>query len=186
MVHHPASAGRNVTMEQGVSKGAPLLVTADLPGEIFKWADGLRRAHFPPERNKLKAHVTLFHALPPSVEDELRELLGGLARQAPPAARIKGLMKLDGGTALAVESPGMANLHAEIQHHMRGLTILKDSGPLRLHITIHNKVSAKEARALQAQLEAVLKPREFRFRGFELFAFREGFWQSIRAYPFRG
>ena len=66
---------------------APLLVTAELPGGIFAWADGLRRAHFPPERNKLKAHVTLFHALPPSVHDELARLLSDLAgSSAPPEA----------------------------------------------------------------------------------------------------
>lgn len=166
--------------------GAPLLVTADLPPDVFKWANALRQAHFPPERNKLKAHVTLFHALPPSVEDELRELLAMLARQAPPAARINGVMKLDGGTALAVESPGMVELHAVLQDRMRGLTILKDSGAPRLHITIQNKVSALEAKALQKQLEVVLHPRDFHFRGFELFAFRDGIWQPIRAYPFRG
>lgn len=175
-----------MSAERGAAKGAPLLVTADLPPDIFKWADGLRRAHFPPDRNKLKAHVTLFHALPPSVEDELRDLLGTLAKQPPPAARIKGVMKLDGGTALAVESLGMADLHAAIGDHLHGLTILKDSGPLRLHITIQNKVSAQEARALHAQLDAVLKPRDFHFRGFELFAFEDGIWRPIRAYPFRG
>ncbi len=173
-------------MEQGVTRGAPLLVTADLPPHIFKWADGLRRTHFPPERNKLKAHVTLFHALPPSVEQELRELLGRLAGEAPPAARITGLMKLDGGTALAVESPRMVELRALIQDRMSGLTVQKDSRPLRLHITIQNKVAPQEARALQTQLEGTLQPRDFHFRGFELFAFNDGIWQAIRAFPFRG
>ncbi len=186
MVRDPAAAGRNVSGERGAAKGAPLLVTADLPPDIFKWANDLRRAHFPPERNKLKAHVTLFHALPPSVEGELRDLLGTLAKQPPPAARISGVMKLDGGTALAVDSPGMVELHATIQDRMRGVTILKDCRPLRLHITIQNKVSAQEARALQVRLEATLKPRDFRFRGFELFAFKEGIWRPIRTFPFRG
>ena len=55
--------------------GRPLIVTAELPDDVLAWADGLRRAHFPPERNWLVAHVTLFHALPPSVHDELVRLL---------------------------------------------------------------------------------------------------------------
>ena len=43
---------------------APLILTAELPPDLHRWATELRRAHFPPERNLLEAHVTLFHALP--------------------------------------------------------------------------------------------------------------------------
>ena len=53
---------------------APYIVTAELPGNVFALADGLRRAHFPPERNKLAAHVTLFHALAPSLREELPQI----------------------------------------------------------------------------------------------------------------
>ena len=34
---------------------APLVVTAELPAPLQARADGLRRAHFPPERNHLAA-----------------------------------------------------------------------------------------------------------------------------------
>lgn len=168
------------------SRGAPLLVTAALPPDVLAWADGLRRAHFPPERNKLKAHVTLFHALPPSVEPELRALLAELARWAPPPARVAGLMKLGGGTALAIDSPQMAALHGEIQQRLHGAMTRQDAQPLRLHITIQNKVTPQEARILQEALGPVLKPRAFRFAGFDLFAFEDGLWRPIRAFPFRG
>jgi 2'-5' RNA ligase len=170
----------------GDGNSAPLLVTADLPPDIFAWADGLRRAHFPPERNRLKAHVTLFHALPPSVHDELSRLLADLAASsAPPEARISGLMKLGKGTALAIESPGMAALHSIIQDRMEGLMTPQDRQPLRLHITIQNKVTPQEACALQAELGPVLEHRQFRFRGFELFAYEDGLWREVRRYPFR-
>jgi hypothetical protein len=166
---------------------APLLVTADLPPDVFAWADGLRRAHFPPERNRLKAHVTLFHALPPSVHDELVRLLAELAGSTvPPEARISGLMKLGKGTALAIDSPGMIALHAIIQDRMQGLISPQDAQPLRLHITIQNKVTPQEARALQAQLGPALEKRAFRFRGFELFAYEEGLWRPLRRFAFRG
>jgi hypothetical protein len=55
----------------------------------FAWADGLRRAHYPPERNRLKAHVTLFHAFAPSLRDELHGVLRRFAAEyAPPEAEI--------------------------------------------------------------------------------------------------
>jgi len=164
----------------------PLLVTAELPPDVLGWADALRRAHYPAERNRLRAHVTLFHALPPMVEEELREVLGTLAAQPAPQASISGLMKLGNGTALAVDCPAMVALHAEIAERMHGLLTRQDAQPLRLHITIQNKVTAEAARALQQQLGQTLRPVSFRFHGFGLYAWEEGLWRPIRDYPFRG
>jgi hypothetical protein len=39
------------------------ILTAELDADSFAWLDGLRREHFPPERNLLPAHLTLFHRL---------------------------------------------------------------------------------------------------------------------------
>ncbi|MFD1959183.1 2'-5' RNA ligase family protein [Novosphingobium panipatense] len=137
-----------------------------------------------PERNRLRAHVTLFHALPHSVEDELAAVLGDLARSAPPPARIEGLMKLGAGTALAVESPEMVALHAVVADRMHGLLTQQDAQPLRLHVTIQNKVTTQAARALQAELGPQLQPLSFRFRGFGLYAWEDGLWRLIHLFPF--
>ncbi|MEJ2410573.1 MAG: 2'-5' RNA ligase family protein [Novosphingobium sp.] len=166
--------------------GAPLLITAELPPDVLLWTDALRREHYPSERNRLRAHVTLFHALPPSVEDELIQVLADLARSAPPDARIDGLMKLETGTALAVESPAMVDLHARIAERMHGLLTDRDTRLLRLHVTLQNKVKPEAARALQAQLAAELRPVSFRFRGFGLYAWEDGLWRPIRVVAFRG
>lgn len=167
-------------------KRPPLLVTAELPTDVLAWADGLRRAHYPPERNRLRAHVTLFHALPPAVEGELRETLADLAASAPPDARFAGLMKLGNGTALAVESPAMVALHGTVANRMHGLLTRQDAQPLKLHVTIQNKVTAEASRKLQDELALTLQPRAFRFHGFGLYAWEEGLWRPIRSFPFRG
>lgn len=165
---------------------APLLVTAELPADVLQWADGLRRTHFPPERNRLRAHVTLFHALPVSVEDELVEVLKNLCRTPPPHARIDTLMKLGGGTALAIQSPQMVELHGVIASRMHGLLTRQDAQPLKLHVTIQNKVTSEAAKALQAQLGPTLQPVDFRFRGFGLYAYEDGLWRPLRLFNFRG
>ncbi|EJL33603.1 hypothetical protein PMI02_01030 [Novosphingobium sp. AP12] len=165
---------------------APLLVTAELPDDVLAWADGLRRAHYPPERNRLRAHVTLFHALPPSVEAELLGVLGALAKAPPPPARIAGLMKLGTGTAIAIDSPEMVDLHGVIAERMHGLLTQQDAQPLRLHVTIQNKVTSQAARALQAELGPMLEPASFRFRGFGLYSWEEGLWRPLRVVAFRG
>ncbi|KHK91923.1 hypothetical protein LK12_09285 [Novosphingobium malaysiense] len=163
-----------------------MLITAELPPDILAWTDSLRREHYPPERNRLRAHVTLFHALPPSVEEELVQVLSDLARNPAPEARIDGIMKLGRGTALAVQSPEMVILHAIIAERMHGLLTDQDSRPLRLHVTIQNKVKREEAQALQAQLGPELRPVSFRFRGFGLYAWEDGLWRPIRLLAFRG
>ncbi len=121
---------------------APLLVTAELPPDILGWADGLRRTHYPPERNRLRAHVTLFHALPPSAEGEVRRLLADLAKGAAAGgADQRDLMDLGTGTALDVRSDGMVALYEELSRaRSTGLITLQDDRKLRLHITVQNKV----------------------------------------------
>jgi hypothetical protein len=164
---------------------APLLITAELPPDVFAWADGLRRAHYP-ECNRLGAHVTLFHALPGSAEGEVQRLLAEAAAQPAPEARIAGLMDLGRGTAFAVDSPAMVALHARMAERLHGLVQQKDARPLRLHITVQNKVARAEARALQAALAQQLPHLRFRFRGLGLSHWRDQLWRMARLYAFRG
>lgn len=161
-------------------------MTAELPADLAAWADDLRRAHYPAHRNRLRAHVTLFHALPPSVEAELRALLAEHVNAPPPQARLSGVMKLGGGTALAIESPAMGELREAIARRMAGALTPQDSQPARLHITIQNKVTLEAARALQAELGSQLLFDRFRFRGLALHAYEGGPWRTIRTFMFRG
>lgn len=166
--------------------GAPLLVTAQLPPDIFAWADGLRRAHFPPARNKVRAHVTLFNSLPPSVEDEVRRLLARHSAAPPPPARITGLMPLGGGTAFAIDSPALTAIHAAMAQSLHGVLTAQDGGRRKLHVTVQNKVSGAEAKALQAELARNFQPRAFTFAGLELHRYLGGSWAHTGTWPFRG
>ena len=165
---------------------APLIVTAELPEALQSRANQLRAAHFPPERNQLKAHVTLFHALPPSVEDEVRDALAAEARAKPLAARLTGLMNLGRGTALRIESPAMVALWERLADRFHGLLTPQDEHAPRLHVTIQNKVSPSEAKALQQQLAASIEPRDFAFAGLALHRYRGGPWEFVKRWSFRG
>src|SRR3546814_13176233 len=48
------------------SGAAPIIATATMGAADQRFFDALRTAHFPPERNHLAAHITLFPQLPPS------------------------------------------------------------------------------------------------------------------------
>ena len=166
---------------------APLILTAELPADLHRWATDLRRAHFPPERNHLEAHVTLFHALPAQIVDELRDLLARWGGEfAPVPARLEGVMSLGSGTALRLASPAMLDLRARIAEHFRGLLTAQDSHAPRLHITVQNKVAPAAACALHGELEGVIRPRDFAFPGMGLFRYRGGPWEPVRRFAFRG
>ncbi|KKC24692.1 2'-5' RNA ligase family protein [Sphingomonas sp. SRS2] len=167
------------------SVNAPIIVTALLGSEDFAWADALRRAHFPAERNQLPAHLTLFHHLPPSALDALKRLLIAEARMAmPPAARITRLISLGQGVALGVESPGLMAIRTQIAEAMQGLLTPQDQAACRPHITIQNKVAPGEARALLNALRQDFRPRAITLIGFGAYWYRGGPWETIAEYRF--
>ena len=164
---------------------APLIVTAELPGDLQAWADRLRRTHYPAERNQVAAHVTLFHALPPSCEDEVRERLFAAARHYPPMpARLDGVMTLGGGTALKIVSPAMLALRADLAEHFRGMLTPQDEHEPRLHATIQNKVSPAEAKALLADLSAGFRRHRVVVAGLAAWYYRGGPWEPISRHMF--
>ena len=189
------SAGRAAKSEiSGLAtapRKAPFIVTAELPGDLFAWTDALRRAHYPPDRNKLAAHVTLFHSFAPSLRAELPRTLARVAGEfAPPEALIDGLMPLDSmhswGTALAVRSPGMLAIRAAVADHFHGALTAQDRHEPRLHITVQNKAPRTAAKALQRELAARLEPRRFAFTGLGLHAYRDTHWETLGTWRFRG
>ncbi|WP_295638068.1 2'-5' RNA ligase family protein [Novosphingobium sp.] len=171
----------------GRAPPAPFIVTAELPADIFGWADRLRRAHFPAERNHLSAHVTLFHALAPSLAEQIKRVLAGeAAAHAAIAARLSGVMDLGKGTALVIESPAMLALRDRVADHFHGALSAQDQHRPRLHVTIQNKVTAQVARTLQSELAATFQPRDFRFVALAMHIYRGGPWEAAGRWSFRG
>ena len=168
----------------GRAVSGPLIVTAEMVPADLAWLDGLRRKHFPPERNQLKAHLTMFHALPPSAEGEVRTRLAVLARQDPPHALITGLMNLGGGVAYRVVSDELDLIRNELAHHFHGLLTAQDAGGWRPHVTVQNKVAPREARELLGQLERGFSTRPLGIAGLGLYRYLGGPWEPLATYRF--
>ena len=163
-----------------------LIVTAEIGASDLAWLDRLRRAHYPPERNRVPAHLTIFHALPPSAEREVRSSLSRTVSAEPPQASIEGLMNLGGGVAYRVVSPQLDGIRSRLADDFHGLLSAQDSGGWRPHVTIQNKVSAKEARALMIEIEQGFCPRPLEIRGLGLHRYVDGPWEKLATYAFRG
>ena len=150
------------------------------------WLQQLRRAHFPPERNQVPAHLTLFHHLPPSLEAELARRLSAYVATAKPKAMLTGIINLNGGTALRVESEELADIRLDLAEAFRGMLTPQDMAPWRPHVTIQNKVEPREAKQLQAQLRASFDPRPLAIKGLASWRYLGGPWEPIKQHIFRG
>ena len=163
-----------------------LIVTAELGAADFAWLSDLRRRHFPPDRNRLDAHLTMFHALPPSAEREVRSRLGEFANAPPPYAAVAGLMNLGGGVAYRIVSDDLERIREQLAQGLHGLLSAQDSGGWRPHVTIQNKVAPRVARELQHQLEMGFKSRPLAISGLGLHRYLGGPWKQLAIYSFRG
>jgi hypothetical protein len=165
--------------------GGAIIVTAMFGDGDNGWLQELRRSHYPPERNRVPAHLTLFRQLPPSVEAELGTRLARFAAARPPFAMLAGVMDLGEGTALRVDSEALMRIRDELAEVFHGLLIPQDAAPWRPHVTIQNKVARREARALQQLLRATVQPRPLAIRALASWRYRDGPWEAIRDWPFR-
>ncbi|HVF83348.1 MAG TPA: 2'-5' RNA ligase family protein [Sphingomicrobium sp.] len=163
-----------------------LIVTAELGAEDFAWLDRQRRAYFPPARNQLSAHLTMFHALPPSAEAEARRVLAQLAAAAPPKALLAGLMNLGRGVAYRVTSEELDAIRAEIASRFHGNLSAQDAQGWRPHVTIMNKADSSQAKSLLKELTISFEPRPLVIAGLALHRYLGGPWEKLGQWSFRG
>lgn len=164
---------------------APIVVSALFGAGDDGWLQELRRAHYPPERNLVPAHLTLFRQLPPSAEAELSRRLALCAAAPPPPATVAGIVDLGEGTALRIDSDALEAMRDDLAGALHGLLTPQDQAPWRPHVTVQNKVEPREARRLQQRLRATLLPRPLHIRALAAWRYRDGPWHKIRDFPFR-
>ncbi|PDT85750.1 hypothetical protein CO669_31210 [Bradyrhizobium sp. Y36] len=159
------------------------ILTAELDPASFDWLDGLRRAHFPRERNLLPAHLTLFHRLSPAQTSRLADVT---LPAAPVPMRYTGVRLLGFGVAIEITCPELARLRTALQTAMGGELSRQDSQGWRPHVTIQNKVAAAAARGLYDELHAEFVPRAGAVGGLLVWEYLNGPWRQDRRLPFDG
>lgn len=166
---------------------APIIITAEMGKTDQAWANGLRAKHFPPDRNFLDAHITLFHHLPPGHLAEIKSRLAALTSECPPpVAHLTEVMMLGRGVAYRVDSPELLSIRDELTQEFHGLLTPQDQPRPRLHITVQNKVEPATAKALHAELSAAFTPRPLAISSLAAHYYRGGPWEHIATWSFRG
>lgn len=166
----------------------PLILTLLLDAVSQDWLQALRDAHFPPERNIVPAHITLFHALPGGEFEAIHATLAAACAAVPAGVPVQlGPPRLLGrGVALAVAAPAIAALRAGLATAWGTRLTRQDAQGWRPHATVQNKVEPAAARALHAMLAATLPMRAARAEALLLWHYRGGPWEAAGCYPFGG
>lgn len=165
---------------------APLILTLALDGGAQERFDRLRRAHFPPARNLVPAHLTLFHHLPAERERaivaDIEETCG---LRGPLTLTATGPVLLGRGVAYALDAPELVALRGRLAEGWWPWLGAQDRGRFRPHVTVQNKVPGERARALHARLRETFSPFEVAGEGLLLWRYLGGPWRLVGAYPFR-
>ncbi len=127
----------------------------------------------------------MFHALPPSVEEEVSGQLKMLTHAHPPPASISGLINLGGGVAYRINSKALEVMRNQLSDHFAGSLTAQDGQGWRPHVTIQNKVPSAQAKALFQQLTREFYPRPLAIHGLALHRYLGGPWEALGRWAFR-
>lgn len=170
------------------SEATALVVTLRMEATAAAVFTRLRQAHFPPQRNWLAAHVTLFHALPvASLDAVLADVAEAAGATAAFSMRVDRVLFLGRGVAYALASPEGARLRTTLASRWDALLGRQDrAGPGRLHVTVQNKVEPAAARALHEQLTREFVPRDIGASGLDVWYYVGGPWRPAGSFLFSG
>ena len=131
----------------------------------------------------MPAHATLFHALPGEAEPEVLAAIeaGG---SSPFPVLVAGLRMLGRGVAFDLRSDELGRRRAAIASVFAGRLTRQDAAPWRPHVTVQNKVTPEEARALHAGLAAGFAPWTAAAAAFELWRYMGGPWAPVATHEF--
>ncbi|WKA30413.1 2'-5' RNA ligase family protein [Bradyrhizobium roseum] len=157
------------------------ILTAELDPESFTWLDTLRQQHFPPERNLLPAHLTMFHQLSPAQTARLDdcELPDG-----PVPILLSTPILLGSGVSIRIQSPELGRLRTAARQAMSGEFSKQDSQGWRPHVTIQNRVPAEAAKELYRTIENGFEESAGAVTGLLLWEYLGGPWRMARRLPF--
>ena len=174
-------------MTDPIGQEPPFVLTLKLDQRAFAFFDELRQRHYPPERNVVPAHLTLFRQLPGSRGRQIKAHLRALcARQKPLALTVREVKAVGTSVAWFFDAPALLVLRNGLASEWRPWLADQDRAAYWPHVTIQNKVTPDAATALARQLAGDFRPFPANGMGLILWQYRGGPWQMERQFPFAG
>jgi 2'-5' RNA ligase len=170
-----------------MTASSPLILAAALDEAAQDWFEALRRTHYPVDRNRVPAHLTLFHSLPGKQERAIAEALKAACRgQAPMRLEVRGPWFLGQGVAYRIASPELQAFRAGLAEVFAPWLRSQDQAPFRPHVTIQNKADPDEARRLLEELHHAFEPFDILAEGVDAWRYCDGPWELAGRVRFEG
>lgn len=165
---------------------SPLILTLNLDSASFHFFDALRQKYFPPERNFLAAHVTLFHHLPDAEIEIVKNDLAEICRKfAPFSLKFTRWRFLGKGSAMTIESDDLLKLRANLANKWFAWLTPQDGQKFQPHITVQNKTEPAEAKILFEKLSADWKEKTGGGEGLSLWHYENPRWRLAETMSFQ-
>ena len=161
----------------------PLILTIHFDPVSQARFDEYRGRYFPPERNIVPAHLTLFHQLE-QTERTFLTLDTVAKEQVASSVAVTGLRSLGRGVAFALESKPLERLHARLVDAFRSQLIPQDRQPFRPHVVIQNKTTAEIARATLTEIARDFVPFPAEALGLDVWVYLDGPWRLEKTFLF--
>ena len=173
----------------GVEEESTYVLTLRTDPEFHKRIENLRKLYFPPQLNKIGAHITLFHALPGSKLDTITsDLLAFTPLRTPFPIRTLEPTKLAYGVALNAksrEADGIFGALKEKWGPTGGDFLSKQDQHFKAHYTIQNKATKEVALATWEEVKDGFRSDEGTAIGLTLYQYlKGGRWKFQRHFDF--
>jgi 2'-5' RNA ligase len=163
---------------------SPRILTLRLNEEAFSFFNSLRITYFPPERNVLSAHLTLFHHLPANETKIEEDALRLSQAQTVFTLRVAGIVSIGKGVAYKLESSALLKIHGDLQKRWQAYLTPQDKQKLWPHVTVQNKVAPMLAKQTLEGLKPSFQPFNAYGLGLELWSYEGGPWKFLQYFPF--
>lgn len=167
------------------------VLTLRLSNSLHDTLNALRTKYFPPERLKVPAHLTLFHALPHSEMDAIVGTAQEVAERTPPFEVTTGRAFKLGKAGVAI-SPEQgteqgAAVHAALRERWSDFLSKQDAKGFKAHWTVMNKVEDEEkvdAAFREVQDWTRERGASGQADGLVLWRYNHGRWEFEREFAF--
>lgn len=170
-----------------IEETRPLILTAKMDETAQSFFNAKRQEHFPPERNYLDAHITLFHKLPPQKLPQINSDITTLTKNTKiMSANAASVMFMGFGSAYVIECPPLSDLRNKLAKLWQDELSPQDTQNFKSHVTFQNKVKADFAKEIFEKEKAQFESFDFNILGLTLWYYNGGPWEFITDFEFSG
>ena len=145
----------------------------------------MRQRWFPPELNRIPAHLTLFHTLP-EAEETIQTLADVARTETVFDMRVAQVRSIGRGVAFFVESADASRLHRTLSNAFAQVLSAQDRQGFKPHVVAQIKVAPAVAKETLALVQAGFTPWTCQAVGVDLWRYMGGPWKLLQRFDFGG